>query len=360
MKALAYGLVFGVPVLLVLGARLGSWWTLLPVAYVFVLLPLFDELAGDGGPEGPGPARRWIADLPMLLWVPVQLGSTAWTVQRVAAGHTSPWETLGLALSVGVMCGAGGITIAHELMHRHEAWARGLAELLMGWVSYPHFCVEHVHGHHRHVATPHDPATSRRGETVYRFYVRSVVGGLRSAWRLEGERIRRAGRLPHALADRRIRYPLLLAVLYAAVLAAWGPAGLAFFVAQGVVAFSMLEIVNYLEHYGLERRRLDDGRFERVAPHHSWNSGRWLSNGFLFNLARHSDHHHLASRPYDALRSVPDAPQLPAGYSAMMLLALVPPAWFRVMDPRVEHERRLRWKAANPLAERLTPASQAS
>jgi alkane 1-monooxygenase len=342
MSRLPYGLVFGVPLLLVLGARLGSWWTLLPVVYVYALLPLFDELAGDGGSEAPGPARRWLADLPMLLFVPVQLGVIAWTAHLVAGGHTTPAETLGLVLSVGVMGGAGGINVAHELMHRPDRWAHALAELLMGWVSYPHFCVEHVHGHHRHVATPLDPATSRRGETVYGFYLRSVAGGLRSAWRLEGERVRRAGRLPHPLADRRLRHPLLLAALYAAVAAAWGTAGLAFFVAQGVVAFTMLEIVNYLEHYGLERRRLDDGRYERVAPHHSWNSGRRLSNGFLFNLARHSDHHHLASRPYDALRSIPDAPQLPAGYSAMMLLALVPPAWFHVMDPRVERERRLR------------------
>ena len=359
MTPALYGLVFVTPLLLVAGALLGSWWTLLPLAYVYAVLPLFDELTGDGPAVGPGPARRWAADLPLVLWVPVQVAVSGWVVHRVASGQTTPAEAVGLALSTGVVCGAGGINVAHELMHRHEKWARALAEALMTWVSYPHFCVEHVHGHHRHVATPHDPATSRLGETVYAFYVRSVLGGVRSAWRLEGERVRRAGsRAGHALCDRRLRYPLLLGLLYAAVVAVWGGVGLAFFMAQGVVAFTMLEIVNYLEHYGLQRRQLDDGRYERVAPHHSWNSGRLLSNGFLFNLARHSDHHHLASRPYDELRSLSDAPQLPAGYSAMLLLALLPPAWFRVMDPRVDAEREVR--VPRPDGDLLAPPARAA
>jgi alkane 1-monooxygenase len=340
MTVLAYALVFVTPALVMAGAHMGSWWTLLPLAYVYVVLPLFDEITGDGPPDGPGPALRWIADLPLLLWVPVQFATVAWVLGRVAGGQATVGETVGLTLSVGVMCGAGGINVAHELMHRYDPRARALAEVLMAFVSYPHFCVEHVHGHHRHVATPTDPATSRLGETVYAFYVRSVLGGLRSAWRLETERIRRAGRAS-VLADRRLRYPLLLGSSYVLVFAAWGFTGLAVFVAQGVVAFSMLEIVNYLEHYGLQRQRLEGGGYERVSPRHSWNSGRRLSNGFLFNLARHSDHHHLASRPYDQLRSRPEAPQLPAGYSAMMLLALVPPAWFRVMDPLVERQREL-------------------
>jgi alkane 1-monooxygenase len=220
-------------------------------------------------------------------------------------------------------------------MHRRARWARALAELLMTSVSYPHFCIEHVLGHHRHVATPRDPASARLGETVFAFYARCVVGSLCSAWSLERERLSRAGQRAGTLRDRRLRYGLLLAGAYG--LAGWsaGGLGLLVFAAQSVVGFSLLEVINYLEHYGLGRRELVPGHYERVRPEHSWNASQRLSNHYLFNLARHADHHANASRPYERLRHQDDAPQLPAGYATMLLLALVPPLWFRVMNPRV-------------------------
>ncbi len=340
MPVAARGLIFVAPVLLVLGARLGSFWTMLPIAYVYLFLPLFDELGGDGpDAEAPAPSRL-LADAPLLAWAPIQVLATLWVLHWAAEGNSSLWESAGLAISLGVMNGSAGINIAHELMHRKERWARSAAEGLMTWVSYPHFCIEHVLGHHKNVATPLDPASSRFGESVYRFYFRSLAGGLRSAWRLEGDRLRRTHAGPRFMGDRRLRYPLVLITLYSVVTMVWGATGLALFIAQGVVAFTMLEIVNYLEHYGLERRRVEGAGYERVSARHSWNSNRAISNAFLFNLARHSDHHHMASRPYDELRSVSEAPQLPAGYPAMILMALVPPLWFRVMNPRVRIETR--------------------
>ena len=346
----AHGLIFLTPVLLVMGARLGAFWTLLPIAYVYLFLPLVDELRGDGPESGPPAPARLLADAPLLVWVPTQVLTTTWVLQWVAASYASGWEGLGLAISLGVMNGSAGINIAHEFMHRKERSSRAIAEGLMTWVSYPHFCIEHVLGHHRNVATPLDPATSRLGESVYRFYFRSLVGGLRGAWHLERDLLNRAGRRAWTLSDRRLRYPLVLSTLYVLVAASWGGLGLALFIAQGVVAFTMLEIVNYLEHYGLQRRQIEGGRYERVTPRHSWNSNRSISNAFLFNLARHSDHHHVASRPYDELRSVPDAPQLPAGYPAMILMALVPPLWFKVMNPRVLVERDGATMVAEPAA----------
>lgn len=333
----AFFIAYTVPALVLLGAQAGGAATLLGVALVFVVLPILDERVGlDTRDPAEGARRSPWADLPLALWLPVQAALVAWLVVRVGRGAYAPAEALGLMLSLGVMNGAGGITIAHELMHRRGRLPRAAAELLMALVSYPHFCVEHVHGHHRHVATPRDPASARQGETLPAFYRRCVAGSLRSAWRLEGERVARAGTRPFSLGDARLRQPLLLGVLLA--LAAWagGPWGLAFFVGQGVIAFSLLEVVNYLEHYGLTRREVEPGRFERVGPEHSWNSSARLSNLYLFNLARHSDHHALASRPFDALRHHEGAPQLPAGYATMVLAALVPPLWFRLMDPRVE------------------------
>lgn len=349
MGPLPYFLVYVAPALLLAGALLGGWATLLPVLFVHVLLPVLDEAVGQDTAPGRAGARRWLWDLPLLLWVPTQLGLTAFVLQRLVTSPHTPAETLGLTLSLGVMNGSGGITVAHELMHRPGRLARALAELLMTSVSYPHFCVEHVHGHHRHVATPRDPATSRLGESVFAFLRRCLPGSLASAWSLEAERARRAGLGRFSLRDRRLRQPLLLGAAYTAVLVALGPRGALLFAAQGLVAVLLLEVINYLEHYGLARLELAPGQFERVRPEHSWNSSRRVGNWYLFNLARHSDHHWLASRPYEALEHHGDVPQLPAGYATMVLLALLPPLWFRVMDPRVRAWRE-RARAQEPSA----------
>jgi alkane 1-monooxygenase len=336
-RVIPFFLVFMLPAMLVFGIELGGAWTIAPLLFTFGLIPALDaalERNRENQPETVGHQRRF--DLPLVLWVPAQLGTTAYVLWRCVQGDLSGLEILAIIASLGVINGAGGINIAHELMHRKHPLHRASAELLMTSVSYTHFCVEHVLGHHRKVATPEDPASSRLGESFYRFYPRTVLGSLRSAWELEGERCRKRGVSRGSLADRRLRYPVVLAAVYAGVLAALGPLALGLFVAQGVVAFSLLEAINYIEHYGLARRRRASGNYERVRPEHSWNSAHRVSNYYLFNLARHSDHHYLASREYDRLRHHESAPQLPTGYAGMLMLAMVPPLWFRVMNPRVE------------------------
>ncbi|MCB9646564.1 MAG: alkane 1-monooxygenase [Deltaproteobacteria bacterium] len=335
---LAFGLVFIIPAVAALGLALGGLLPLLTAALVFVLVPVADALAPPalGNPEGDAVPARWAFDAWLVLWVPAQLGLIGYGLVLTAGGARTPAELLAAALAVGLATGGGGITIAHELMHRRAAWARALAEVLMTSVTYPHFQVEHVLGHHRNVATPRDPASSRRGEGLYAFLPRTLVGGLVSAWRLEARRCRNLGLRRWSLADRRLRYALGLAATYAAVGALFGPAGVAFFAAQSVVAVLLLETINYVEHYGLARREVSPGRFERVRPAHSWNSPHRVSGLLLFNLPRHADHHYLASRPYPILRHMADSPQLPAGYAGMVLLALAPPLWRRVMDPRVD------------------------
>jgi alkane 1-monooxygenase len=339
MSVLPHFLAYATPALLFLGARLGGAWAFLPVAFVFGLLPVLDDRVGryDRTPAGASRGPRWRWDLPLWLWVPTQLAAIAFVLWRLTRGETTLLETIGLTVSLGVANGSGGIVIAHELMHRRGRFDRALAEILMTSVTYAHFCVEHIHGHHRFVATRRDPATSRLGETVFAFVLRSIVGGAVSAWRLEGERIARTRTPAWTLRDRRLRMPLLTTLVYAGIWLAFGPKGALLFLAQGLVAIVLLEIVNYLEHYGLTRREIEPGRYERVGPEHSWNSSHLVSNAYLFNLARHSDHHYLASRPYEMLRHWDDgeAPQLPSGYAAMLMVALVPPLWFRIMDPRV-------------------------
>lgn len=347
LRTLAFWLVYTLVPLVAAGVVYGGVWSFAALAYVFFAVPLIDALAGitTANPE-PGQARsRWI-DLPLWLWAPTQLAIIGAVIWRVTQGEFQWWESAGLVLSAGIVNGAAGITIAHELMHRKTKLDRALAEVLMMSVSYTHFCVEHVYGHHRHVSTPRDPASSRMNESLYRFYPRVVWGSLKSAWRIEGDRVARKG--ISGLADRRVRYPLLWLATCAGIIFWAGPLGLGVFLVMGWISFSLLEVINYVEHYGLERRELSPGKYERVQPEHSWNSSHRFSNWYLFNLARHSDHHYLASRPYDQLRHYEDVPQLPAGYATMLLSATVPPLWFKVMNPRVHAWRASREGAVEP------------
>jgi alkane 1-monooxygenase len=336
IRVAPYFLIFMVPAMLVLGVELGGIWTAAPLLFTFGLIPLLDAaLDEDRHDDAESSTRAWF-DVPILLWVPAQLVTTVYVLARLTSVEFSGFELAALIASLGVINGAGGINVAHELMHRKHWLPRAGAEILMTSVSYTHFCIEHVLGHHRTVATPDDPATSRRGESLYRFVPRSVSGGLRSAWERERERCAQKQIPWWSPRDRRGRYIAVLALTYVGVGWAFGPLGLVLFAAQGVIAFGLLEAINYIEHYGLARRRLASGKYERVLPQHSWNSAHRVSNWYLFNLARHSDHHYLASREYDRLRHHGDAPQLPTGYAGMVLLALVPRLWFRVMDRRVD------------------------
>lgn len=338
-SAWLYGIAYTIPASLAVGLILQGPWVFFPWVYVFVVTPALDALLGldrrnpDEAAEAGRRARR-LFDVWLYAWLPVQLGLLAWTISACASGAYAAWECAGLITSMGIVSGGGGITVAHELMHRSRWFEKGLAELLMASVSYPHFCVEHVYGHHRWVATPHDPATARFGQSLYGFIPQTVVGGLKSFWRIESERVRRRG--VRGLRDARLRYPLLVWAFVVIFGGLWGLLGISLFFAQSAVAVLLLEAINYVEHYGLRRRPIDRGRFERVQPRHSWNSDHWLTGLYLFNLPRHADHHYLASRPYPVLRHLEDSPQLPAGYSTMVLVAVVPPLWRATMDHRVE------------------------
>ncbi len=344
MKAVHYSVAYLVPLSALAGLWAGGLWTLAPVLFVFVLVPFVDESVGDdevnptAQQEADRAADPWFRRV-VRGWVPLQLTVLIAALITVAGGGLSAVELVGLILAVGVTGGVG-INAAHELMHRRPAMDRALAEVLMTAVSYPHFCVEHVHGHHKRVATEEDPATARLGETVYGFVPRSILGGVSSFAAIEARLAGKRG-ATGTLHDRRVRYALNLVV--AGALASWigGALGLLLFAAQSVVAIVMLEVINYIEHYGLQRKRDANGRYERTQPEHSWNSAHAITGRLLFGLPRHSDHHFLASREYPILRHHAHAPQLPAGYATMFLIALAPPLWRRVMDERVERLRAI-------------------
>lgn len=341
MRAIPYALAYFYPLCTVFGFIAGDIWTFSGVFFLFVMTPLMDELSGSKE-ENPSKAleednkRNWLFDLWLWLWVPTQLAIISFGAYKVAYGYLTNLEFIGVALSTGIVTGGIGITIAHELMHRQGLFERALAEILMTMVTYSHFCVEHVYGHHRNVATPEDPATSRFGESVYQFLPRTLYGSLKSAWSLERERCQRSAIPTLSLRNRRFRYILILGIIYALLLAFTPLLVLAYFAIQSLVAVLLLEVINYVEHYGLQRKKLESGRYERVLPKHSWNSTHRLTSFYLFNLPRHADHHYLASRSYYNLRHMEGSPQLPAGYATMLILALFPPLWKKVMDPRVK------------------------
>ena len=275
---------------------------------------------------------RWI----LYAYVPIHLGLIIWGALVISRDELSPWQTLGLMLSIGFVTGAQGITVAHELGHKKSKAEQILAKLLLTTVCYGHFFIEHNRGHHVRVSTREDPASARYRESFYAFYPRTVIGSYLNAWRLEAARLSQ-----HRFAFTSWHNQMLwfAAIPLGILLVFWlalGPLAAVFFLVQSIMAFTLLELVNYIEHYGLVRKKLDAGRHERVTHQHSWNATDTLTNCFLIHLQRHSDHHANPSRRYQALMHYDDSPQLPTGYSGMVLLALVPPLWFAVMNPRVE------------------------
>jgi alkane 1-monooxygenase len=340
------GYVYAVAV--VLGLSLHGAFEWAPVLLTFAILPVLDVVAGVN-PLNPAPKGEdaLLRDPRFRLltwsWLAVGFGLTIAALHAACRPDAGWQERAVLAAGTGLMNGAIGITYAHELIHRPGRFEQLLGEALLALVTYSHFRIEHIAGHHLRVATREDPATARRGESFYHFLIRSITGGVRSAWGLECARLARRGLPPWSARNRMLWYGVVTALTYAAVARAFGVPGVAFFALQSAVAVASLEAINYIEHYGLERKQVGTGRYETTKPSHSWNASQRLSNYILINLARHSDHHTVAYRRYPVLRTFDsgEAPQLPQGYAAMYLLALVPPLWFRVMNPRAD-----RWRTA--------------
>lgn len=333
------------PVLAFLGGYLGGFLLWAVPLFAFGAVPALDWVLGT---DHRNPAdddystlsKSVFFRLVTWLYVPVQFAMIIWATRCVALSPDNGFLFAGLVLSVGITSGGVGITLSHELGHRSGKWEQFLAQTLLSSVCYMHFFIEHNLGHHRNVATHKDPATSRFGESVYRFLPRTLLGSFASAWRIEAGLLQKRGRGPWSLHNRIFGYVALPLAFTVALGLLWGPLAAVFFLLQSFVAVSLLEIINYVEHYGLERTQDPKGRFERVQPHHSWNSSYRLTNYLLFNLQRHSDHHANATRRFQTLRHFDDVPQLPMGYAGMTLLALCPPLWFAVMNPKVEQLRQ--------------------
>lgn len=335
------------------GLSVGGWWAWLTPAFVFLAIPLIDGLLGvsdgdtdrivQGDPEDATQTQRnvwWSRDGVytgiLILQVACQLGLLLalghyWTTEQFDV-----WERVGWVLSVSLSVGGVGITVAHELVHRQARWQRSAGKLMLMGVLYMHFSIEHVRGHHASVGTQEDAASAPRGMNVYRFLMRTVPLQWWSAWELERKRLGKHGRAVWSIHNEMLWF-LVCQLLWLILLTAmFGLVFLPVYLVVAALSFGLLEVVNYIEHYGLRREMRGHGRYEAVGPEHSWNSNHRLSRALLFELSRHSDHHLHALKHYQKLANGERSPQLPSGYPGMVLLALVPPVWFWIMDRRLD------------------------
>jgi alkane 1-monooxygenase len=316
----------------------GGMWYLGPLL-VFGLFPVLDMAIGLDPTNPPDSVLKFLEQDRYYRWctyvfIPIQYAGLVFACWMWANGGLSLAENIGLALTMAVV---GGIAIntAHELGHKRASSEKWLSRVALAQTGYGHFFIEHNRGHHVKVATPEDPASSRLGEGFWVFLPRTVIGSLRSAWGIEAARLDRLGESPWSIHNDVLSAWAMTVALFAGLTLAFGPVVLPYLLVQAVIGFSLLEVVNYLEHYGLLRQKREDGRYERCRPEHSWNSNNVASNVLLYHLQRHSDHHANPTRRYQALRHVDEAPQLPTGYAGMIVLAWFPPLWRRVMDPRL-------------------------
>jgi alkane 1-monooxygenase len=343
-RRLAWLFSLFVPATVALGPALMAWgghtaclW--LPVALFYLLLPALDSWLGEDRNNPPEWALASLvadgfysavlaATVPLLY---LAHGFSAWFYVHHDVGVAGTVAMVLIGGSVGGFC----INLGHELGHKSARWARWLARLVLVPSFYGHFTIEHNRGHHRDVATEHDSASSRMGESIYRFVWREMPGGLLRAWALESRRLRGLGLSAWSPRNEILQNAALSALLWAGTVWALGPAVWPYLLAVAFWSNFQLTSANYVEHYGLLRRCSADGKPEPCRPEHSWNSNHVVSNLALFHLQRHSDHHAHPARPYQALRHFEQAPQLPSGYFGMFTLAYVPPLWFRVMNPRL-------------------------
>lgn len=342
MRALKYFAVFFPGALVFLAFLKGDVWTYLPLIVLFLLFPILELLLEPSDQnmlehEEMVAKEDWFYDLILFLLVPMQYGLLVFFLYQIG-NDMAVWERFGMILSMGIACGILGINAAHELGHRKTKFEQFLGKFLLLSSLNLHFFIEHNRGHHKNVSTYDDPASSRYGESVYFFWLRSIVYSYISAWKLENTRLALLKRPFWSLHNEMLRFQIIQGVFLTLIFFIFGWSILFYFIAAAFFGAILLGTVNYIEHYGLRRKKVD-GKYERTMPIHSWNSNHPLGRLVLMELSRHSDHHYLAHRKYQILRHHNNSPQMPTGYPGMMLLSLIPPLWFKVMHQKISEYR---------------------
>jgi alkane 1-monooxygenase len=340
LKDLKYILAYIIPFSGWLALDNKGAWSWATVILAFGIIPIVDALIPisiENIPEEEEASRvkKVIFDIFLYICAPICLLLTFYYLHVVQTNFLTNSELIGLTLSIGIVLGATGINVAHELGHRTDKLSQFFAKFGLLFVLYQHFFIEHNRGHHKNVATVLDPATARKNEMVYVFFFRSIIGQYIGAWALEKERLRRDNKSLLSWENEMIRFTVYELLYLLFVVFYFGIALIPFAIAIALIGVLLLEIINYIEHYGLQRKLGVSGRYERVLPKHSWNSDHTMGRIILFELTRHSDHHYKSTRKYQILRHLDESLQLPLGYPGSMLLALIPPLWFVIMNKKL-------------------------
>jgi alkane 1-monooxygenase len=333
------------PVIIYIGAfnsfTVTGWQIWIPLMIAWVFIPLM-ELIIKPDPKNMSAAEEELVkadkvyDIMLYLIVILQFIALYMFLQSMRTDDLSWVDTAGRVWVMGMLCGTFGINAGHELGHRVNKFEQTLAKMLLLTSLYMHFFIEHNKGHHKNVATPQDPSSARYGEWVYTFYFRTVFFSYVSAWHIANTDVQKKGHAAFSVHNEMLLFHIIQAAFLAIIFFVFSPLATFYFLIAALIGILLLETVNYIEHYGLQRKQTDNGSYERTMPVHSWNSNHVIGRLMLFELSRHSDHHYLASRKYQVLRHHDEAPQMPTGYPGMMILSLVPPAWFFVMNKRVK------------------------
>ena len=330
---------FFIFLLAIIGFKSHGFFCWLVPIYIFFMIPILELIMKpvdeNLGEEVEDQIRNdhfydWILYAVVLL----QYGSLYLFLSIIS--ESSGFALMGQIISMGILCGTFGINVAHELGHRKSVFEQFLAKLLLLTSLYTHFFIEHNKGHHAHVATEEDPSSAVLGQSIYSFWPQTVFGTYFKAWKINLAELQKKGLDFFSFQNEMLLFTCAQLILISIIGIIFGLNTLGFFLISATIGALLLETVNYIEHYGLKRKRNPSGNFERVLPKHSWNSNHLLGRLMLFELSRHSDHHYLASRKYQILRHHDDAPQMPTGYPGMIVLALFPPIWFRVMNRQLK------------------------
>ena len=341
MKDLKYLMSYSIALLAFIGISIGGFYNYLAVIFTFIFIPLLEILVKKSDEKYSEEEKKNrlldpFFDLLLYLNIPIVFGIFFFSIDKLAF-TSSLSDIVGIILSASIVMATNGINVGHELGHRKSIIARTCSKLLYLPSQYMHFYIEHNFGHHINVATPEDPATARYKQTLYSFWITSVIRTYISAWKIQLRLLRVSKKSFLSIKNDMIFYTLFQILFLLFIYYNFGLYLTILSLVMSVVSFLFLETINYVEHYGLLRRKELSGRYERVKPHHSWNSNHTIGRIVLYELTRHSDHHFKSSKKYQVLESLEDCPHLPYGYPSSILLSLIPPVWFRIMNPLVKN-----------------------
>jgi len=341
IKDLKYLMSYSIAVTAFIGILVGGPFVYLTLIYTFVFIPILESNTKEYLNEYSDDEKKSrnldpFFDFLLYLNIPIVYGIFFVSLNTLL-NTDSAYEIIGIILSASIVMATNGINVGHELGHRKSLFSRTCSKLLYLPCHYMHFFIEHNYGHHINVATPDDPATAKYKQNLYSFWISSVTKTYLSAWRIQLKLLRVSKQSFISLKNDMIFYTLFQISFLILIYLNYGLIITIYSVFMSVVSFLFLETINYVEHYGLLRRIKSNGRYERVKPHHSWNSNHTIGRITLYELTRHSDHHFKSSKKYQVLESIEDSPQLPYGYPTSILISFFPPLWFRIMNPLVEH-----------------------